>query len=52
MGYEEGYGTVCTKTSSSWDDLHKQIPLNGTIHPGTIRKNGKKVELEVSNREL
>ena len=28
------YRTVCTKTSSSWDDSHKQIFFTGTIHQG------------------
>ena len=29
-----GYGTVRTKTSSSWDDSHKRIFFTGTINPG------------------
>ena len=37
-----GYGTVCTKTSSSWDDSHKQIFFTGMIHPGRFAQMVKK----------
>ena len=37
-----GYGTVRTKTSSSWDDSHKRDFFYWDDSPETIRTNGKK----------
>ena len=42
MQYCDGYGTVRTKTSSSWDDSHKRDFFTGTIHPGRFAQMVKK----------
>ena len=38
----QGYGTVRTKTSCSWDDSHKRKFFTGTIHPGRFAQMVKK----------
>ena len=47
-----GYGTVRTKTNSSWDDSHKREFFTGTTHPGRFSQMVKKWNKKFFNREF